>query len=982
MAENDNASVRGGIDKFDAVSPNAGPRWKRWLFSFEIYADSKGLIKDNQKQRRRALLLHTAGPDVQDIFLTLANTGEAQNYDSAVTALNDYFIPKVNSVHARHLFRSTLPKAKETVHQYVIRLKTAAKDCEFGEETDNQIRDQVLAHYKSEYFQRKASEEKGDFDLNRTLEIAFDCERAEQRMAKLDLSTASSEPETQVNKVGRSAGPGTYRRGPRGQANAEKREQQYSCYRCGQLGHFGRDPACPARGKTCLTCKGKDHFAAVCKTKKATVNEVTDRHDEDYAFGITTNCNRKGATNLVLGGVPLNNILIDSGASVNVIDNQSWTYLKQCGIKCQSQKTKKKIFAYGQKEPLNVLGTFIAEVEAVDTKKTSEEEFVVVAEEGISLLGKSSAERLDMLRVGPPENICTVIGEGDDQDIIRRYPEVFTGVGKLKNYKMKLHIDRSARPIVQPLRRLPYGLRGKVDKKLDEMLAMGIIEEVPSRPSQWISPLVVVPKSDGDVRICVDMRRANKAITRERYPIPTLEEVLIDLNGSTVFTKLDLKWGFHQVELDEDSRDITTFITHRGLYRYARLMFGITSAPEKYQQIIKDVLRSCSGIANIADDVIVHGKTLEEHDRNLDAVLDRLKGVGLTLNVKKCHFRMNEFTFFGHKLSSDGVMPSEEKIAGIWDAEAPTCLSEVKSFLGLAQYSAKFIPNFSEISEPIRRLTRQKQQFIWGAEQENAFQELKRLITSANVLAYYDANGRTRIIADAGPTGLGAVLTQFIDGEWRVISYASRSLSDVERRYSQTEKEALALVWACERFNLYVFGREFELETDHKPLECIFSPTSKPSARIERWVLRLQDYAYKVVYRPGKTNIADALSRLNSKNHRDHHGDKEDFVHLVVENSTPVAVTPAEVEDATRDDVELMSIIDHIKAGSWQNCKIPSFLCIKDELCTLGNMLLRGTRLVIPQSLRSKILELAHEGHPGIVKMKTRTEDKSVVATN
>ena len=205
-----------------------------------------------------------------------------------------------------------------------------------------------------------------------------------------------------------------------------------------------------------------------------------------------------------------------------------------------------------------------------------------------------------------------------------------------------------------------------MEKKLDELLACGIIEEVPEGPTSWISPLDVVPKPDGDVRICVDMRCANRqAIIRQRQPIPTVEEVLQDLNGSTVFSRVDLKWGFHQVRLAEESRHLTTFVTHRGLYRYTRLMFAVTSAPEKYQQIIRDVLRGCEGVINIANDRVIYGNSASQHDERLFVVLNRLKEVGLTLNGDKCEFRLPRLTFFGHQVTQNGVETSEEKVAGM-----------------------------------------------------------------------------------------------------------------------------------------------------------------------------------------------------------------------------------------------------------------------------------------------------------------------------
>ena len=289
------------------------------------------------------------------------------------------------------------------------------------------------------------------------------------------------------------------------------------------------------------------------------------------------------------------------------------------------------------------------------------------------------------------------------------------------------------------------------------------------------------------------MRRANSAIERERHPIPTIEEVLYDLNGSTVSSKLDLKWGFDQGELEERSREITTFVTHRGLYRYKRLMIGVTLAPEKYQKIVVDVLHGCEGVANLADDLIVHGCGIKEHDRNLHAVLTRLKEKGQTLNGDKCQFRLPKLTLFGHDLRRQGVAPREEKVAAILNANPLQDASQVRSFVQLVQYSAKFLPNFAQEAEPLRSLLRKNEPFIWGEAQERSFQKLKQLVAQATTLAYFKGDCKTRIIADAGPQGLGAVLNQLQDGEWRAISYASRNLTEVERRYSQTEKEALAL---------------------------------------------------------------------------------------------------------------------------------------------------------------------------------------------
>ena len=289
-------------------------------------------------------------------------------------------------------------------------------------------------------------------------------------------------------------------------------------------------------------------------------------------------------------------------------------------------------------------------------------------------------------------------------------------------------------------------------------------------------------------------------------------------------------------------------------------MFGISSAPEVYQHVIQQTLQDCEGVANISDDIIVHGRNTE-HDTRLQQVLERLKEKNLTLNAEKCKFNMTQMVFMGLVLTNKGIGPTEDKVQAIVDARKPQNASEVRSFSGLANYNARFIPDFATIAEPLRRLTKKGVRFEFGDEQMKAFIERKRRLSSAKILGYFDKDAKTLIITDACPVGLGAVLIQEQQGVKRIISYASKSLSDGEKHYSQTEKEALAIVWSCERFHVYLY--EFELYTDHKPLETIYSSRSKPCARMERWVLRLQPYKFKVKYLPGQENIADPLSRLS-----------------------------------------------------------------------------------------------------------------------
>lgn len=293
-------------------------------------------------------------------------------------------------------------------------------------------------------------------------------------------------------------------------------------------------------------------------------------------------------------------------------------------------------------------------------------------------------------------------------------------------------------------------------------------------------------------------------------------------------------------------------------------MFGINCAPEIFQKILEQVLSGCQGCLNFIDDIIVFGRTEEEHDGRLKMVLKRLAEYSIALNEEKCVYRVRNITFLGHRLSEKGIEPVEDKVLAIKMFRQPTSPEEMRSFLGLVNFVAKFIPLVATHTEPLRRLTKTGVPFEWKQEQIDAFNNLKSCMSNPMILGYYNVNHRTQIIADASPVGLGSVLVQYDENDTpRIISFAHKSLTDTERRYAQTEKEAYALVWAVERFHLYVFGRSFELVTDHKPLETIFGPKSKPCARIERWVLRLQSYKYTITYQTGKSNIADPLSRLS-----------------------------------------------------------------------------------------------------------------------
>lgn len=478
-----------------------GPRWTRWLTSFELYADGKGLIMNNDtseknKQRRRALLLHLAGQDVQDIFSTFPWTGEVTDYAAAVDALNTYFVPQVNAAYARQTFHKVSQKQGETVQQFCTRLRQAAKDCDFQGDKDNQIRDAILSKCCSEYVRRKLLEEGPHLTLARALEVASQCERVEEQLAAMSMYSDKKEGET-VSRIATNKGKYIKPKDKRKNSDVSKMERQ--CYRCGYSDHMGKDPKCPARGQTCHKCNGKDHFSKMCRTKgqkKHQLNMV-ENVQNDYAFIIKENDMPEILT-FCVGGIELK-MLVDSGATSNIMGENVWEKLKAQKIKCESYvpKERRNMYAYSSTQPLSVKGAFKCEIQIGD--RTEEAEFIVINGNGEPLLGKKTATKLGVLKIG--ENVATLTDIR--HTLQQQYPNVFKGVGKLNTKQISLYIDPNVKPVAQPLRRIPYHLRDAVEKKINELIEMDIVEQVRG-PTPWVNPVVILPKkSDKDIRMCL-----------------------------------------------------------------------------------------------------------------------------------------------------------------------------------------------------------------------------------------------------------------------------------------------------------------------------------------------------------------------------------------------------------------------------------------------------------------------------------------------
>ena len=481
-------------------------------------------------------------------------------------------------------------------------------------------------------------------------------------------------------------------------------KQGGKCWRCVKVGHFAKDCR-RSRDHKCRKCGHMGHFEVCCHSKQnkgqdsshsssrgrgnsqtkpnrgrrgGNSKEQRDVHDmtgdtttencvnsdDFYVFNAGTT-DRQNTVELMIEDKVVN-IVIDSGASCNLMSEEMFHFVT--GGNTRLLECNKRVYAYASVEPLQLKGKYSFNVQVPQTHKSLYTEFYAICGKAATLLGREASELLGMLNVGVSINSCDVksdvrgnlANQIDRRALLKtKFPKVFQGLGKLKRYQLKLHIDENVQPVAQPVCRIPFSRRAKVTEKLEELLKLDVIEKVEG-PTSWANPLVVVEKPNGDIRICLDTRQANQAIVWEKHPVPTVEETLQEVSHAKVFSKLDLNMAFHQIELHPDSCDITTFAAPDGLYKYKRLLFGVNMATEKFQQIIWQVIKGCPGVYNLHDDLRFVGEDDKEHDENLDRVMHKLEESGLTLNYDKCDIGVGSMVYVGDVLSGKGLKVSSE----------------------------------------------------------------------------------------------------------------------------------------------------------------------------------------------------------------------------------------------------------------------------------------------------------------------------------
>ena len=931
------------------------------------------------------------------------------SWEDFLIKMRAYYKPTENRILRNFEFRQLTQQPRETFNAFCTRVEAEGKNCHFCECTGNDctaeeyaMRDQIVVGTHNEQIREAAMLK--DWDLKTLRSKGMKIESAasgEEKMSHANI----------INKLGAYSYKNVHKR-----KDSKKSDKPGSkCYRCGE--RFSRDhlKKCKGLHAKCTNCHRKGHLEIVCMQKDVSKNDVShedsescsDSEQDTYLLNLWSMKLNSGSRHLsartrddfktwVYANNCLVKLLCDTGAKVSVCGKKqaaSW------GILDRITPSQAKIRPYNS-APLQVLGTATCAVskDSITIPVT----FFVLPGSCEPILDGNAALQLKIISFHDNEDVFNSINMIDKEspftsdknfvreinNIINKYSGNFKGLGKLKNHKVKLYIDENVKPVAVPPRSVPYHLKQRLDDTIDGMIGNDVIEEHPKEePAPWVSCAVIVPKPDGTIRVTLDARNINKAIQSTNQPIPRQEDIKAQLSGCTVFSKLDLKSSFWQLELDPTSRFLTVFHCNGKLYRYKRLLMGVKPAQSELNAALRPVFAGIPNVYLIHDDLVIAAKTCTEHNTALRQVMEALQSANLTLNPNKCIFGKSRIVFWGMVISDEGVSPDPEKISALENLDPPKSKEELKSFICMMQSNSDFIPFFAKRVSKLRDLLNSPSRFKWSADHQLVFQDLLNAFKKDTLLNYFDLTKKTFVFTDAHKSGLSAILAQGENAESsRPIALVSRATNKAEKNYSQLDLEATAVDFSLRRFRNYLVGSPdvITIVTDHKPLLSVFNGKRLGSVRTERMKMRHQDLFYTLEFRKGEENTADYLSRHAMPWEtlpKDIKKEANELVHLLYTlHLSPVldAIGIRDIAIETKKDPVLRKLTKLIKSGKTYIPKhereLKQFSKIIPEITCLQNgTLVKQDRIILPFTLHEKAIKLAHLGaHPGENGLKRR----------
>lgn len=689
--------------------------------------------------------MHTGGPRLQNTYFLLPGAVEeteaeySQPYLKCIELLDAFYAPKLNRQHEAYLLRLMEQGQEEKFDVFVQRIRAQVERCALSNETAELMTVlQILSGVKNNETRRKILEKE------RSVAEAINIGRNDELLRENLKSYSTERGETSRPMVQRVV-----------RTDRNETANTGECFNCGLKGHYAKAENCPAKGKKCNKCGHTGHFGKVCRGGKRSwekrkedgpynrsqgfpnkrvrrIEQTED--DEDKKRNFVFYLGNRVKLSFVIGNCEIE-LRVDSGADITILSGRTWNKLKgKMTFWDHKRFDDHSCFGYEKGLPaITILGTIMTKIQFKD--RSIDEKIYIAPNGNDDLIGFKAATALKALFVGDVKQLT------DQLTINMINEEKFP---KIAGYSVELEIDNSIKPVQQPFRKIPIALEDKVEEKVCELLKMDIIEPL-EHPPTWLSPVVPVLKENGQVRLCVDMRRANVAIKKGFYAFESIDDLIFTIKKPFKLSKIDMSNAYYLFELHHDSRDITAFAVKSGNYRFKRLMFGIKSAPEEFSKGMDMIFQGLTGVARYMDDLLIYGESQEEHDRNLSKVMEVVEANEIPLNKEKCLFNMKELEFLGYMVSDKGIRQTDERVGAIKSLSAPKSKEELQSLLGLINYVTRFIPHLATQTEPLRRLLIKDVRFHWGSEHDEILKRIKDWMARTDYLGYFDLNDRTQV---------------------------------------------------------------------------------------------------------------------------------------------------------------------------------------------------------------------------------------------
>lgn len=965
MSADELAAQSGFNVKMSFATGNVSENWRMFKRQLQYYFDSKFTLGQLNERRKVGILMSALGRDGIEVYDTLFTTEEAPLFATILTRFDEFCLPRKNTVFERSVYFRLAQKPDQKIDTFILELKRQAALCEFASvERENLIRDMLVIGIRDDKLREELLRD-AELNLDKAIQA---CKTRERTQNEASIMASQNSTVVSVDRVQQNQRP-----------KSQPGKQSSSCRNCGYS--HGNTRPCPALRAACKNCKQTGHFIKVCPNAAVaaqpakTVQAVEQQPEGSVAEPKVDllriyNCTLESPSppdtekawhiDMRLGASVVT-FKLDTAAECNTLSVQDYEKLVP---RPSLQPTPHIIKPYNA-PPFRPLGRVVLQYQSKPL------EFLVMPGCEENLLGFKSCRELQLI-----QRVSRLLNLISRKQFLENNADLFQGVGKIPGLH-KIHLKPDATPRVARWRRFAYTLQDKLVKTLREMESQDVIEPV-REPTDWVSNITVVEKTDGTLRVCLDPQTLNNAIQIPKYQIPKTDDILVHLSEMILFTVLDLKSGFWHLELDTESSKLTTFNSPIGRYRFKRLCFGINCAPEIFMATMVRIFGDIPNVYPYFDDLIIAARSEAEHDETLRQICIRARQYNVKFNSDKLQYKQTSVQFLGLVISKEGIQPAQKHIRAMLEMPKPHDKQAVLRFLGLVKFLSRFIPNVSKLTANLRALTHKEAEFVWKTEHDGEFEYLKKLIVSQPILRYFDVTKPVLVQTDSSKDGLGSVLLQ----EDQPVAFASRALTPAEAKYSQIEKELLAIVFAVEKFHDYVYGLPILVHSDHRPLEAILKKDlDKVSPRLQRLRLRLLKYNVDVQYKPGKQMlVADALSRAYLTDETPDLSYQSVTVHSV----SSLAVTSekaAQLVAETRNDPTLSKVVQWIETDTWPASSkdvpqpLAQFVTLKPFLSLENGVLFYENRLVIPATLRPMILTRLHEGHLGIEKTKRLARD-------